>query len=162
MAILTTSGRTALAAAVAAQALHLAWGSGDAAWDATPVPEPVGATALLAELGRRAAAQVVFVTPDLNGSISVPNGKFSPVAAGQKSNNLYLRFNFDYTDAAASLIREVGIFVGTAVKPEVGGGQTYFLPADLASPGILLGLQRPPKIIRSGNTRQSFEFVLTL
>jgi hypothetical protein len=162
MAILTTSGRTALAIAVAAQPLHLAWGSGDPAWDATPVPEPVSATALVAELGRRAASQVVFVTPDVDGSISVPNGRFSPVAAGQKSNNLYLRFNFDYTDADTSQVREVAIFVGTTIKPEVGGGQSYFLPADLLSPGTLLGLQRPPKIIRSGNTRQSFEFVLTL
>jgi hypothetical protein len=162
MAILTTSGRTALAQAVAAQPLHLAWGSGDPAWDTTPVPEPVSATALLAELGRRAASQVTFVTPDLGGSISVPNGKFSPVSAGQKSNNLYLRFNFDYTDAPSALIREVAIYVGTTIKPEVGGGQTYFLPADLLDPGTLLGLQRPPKVIRSANTRQSFEFVLTL
>lgn len=162
MAILTTSGRTALAQAVAAQPLHLAWGSGDAAWDTTPVAEPVSASALVAELGRRAASQVVFVTPDLAGSISVPNGRFSPVAAGQKSNNLYMRFNFDYTDAATSSIREVAIYVGTVIKPEVGGGQTYFLPADLQDPGTLLGLQRPARIIRSGNTRQSFEFVLTL
>lgn len=162
MAILTTSGRTALAQAVAAQPLHLAWGSGDPAWDTTPVAEPVSATALLAELGRRAAAQVLFVTPDVAGSISVPNGRFSPVAAGQRSNNLYLRFNFDYSDAPTSSVREVAIFVGTAVKPEVGGGQTYFSPADLSDGGTLLALQRPPKIIRSGNTRQSFEFVLTL
>lgn len=162
MAILTTSGRTALAQAVAAQPLHLAWGAGDPAWDTVPVPEPVEAVALLAELGRRAAAEVKFVTPDTEGSISVPNGRFNPLAAGVFSNNLYFRFNFEYTDAAASEIRELAIYVGTTIKPEVGGGTTYFLPSHLLTPGTLLALQRPTKITRSGNTRQSFEFVLTL
>ena len=162
MAILTTSGRTAIAVAVAAQPLHLAIGSGDPAWDATPIAEPVGASALVAELGRRAASQVAFVVPDANGSISVPNGKFNPVAAGQKSNNLYLRFAFDYGDATTASVREIGIFLGTTIKPEVGTGVAFFLPSHLLSPGTLLGLQHPAKITRSGNTRQSFEFVLTL
>lgn len=162
MAILTTSGRTALAASVASQPIHLAWGAGDAAWDTTPVPEPVDATALVSELGRRAAAETKFVTPDAGGAISVPNGRFSEAGAGVKTNNLYLRFNFEYTDANASTVREVGIFLGTTIKPEVGGGITYFEASHLLSAGILLGLQRLPKIIRSGSTRQSFEFVLTL
>ena len=47
MAILTNSGRVAMAMSVKAQDLHLAWGSGDAAWDTTPVPESITAEALL-------------------------------------------------------------------------------------------------------------------
>lgn len=162
MAILTTSGRTALAIALAAQSIHLAWGSGDADWDITPVPPSTAATALLAELGRRAAAEVKFVVPDVEGAIAVPNGNFTALAAGQKSNNLYLRFNFDYEDASTSAIREVGIFVGTTIKAEVPPGTMYFAPADLLSPGTLLGIQRPNRINRSADTRQSFEFVITL
>ena len=48
MAILTNSGRVAMAQSVKAQPIHLAWGSGSAAWDTTPVPESITATALLA------------------------------------------------------------------------------------------------------------------
>lgn len=35
-AVLTDVGRAALAASLAAQSLHYAWGEGDAAWDADP------------------------------------------------------------------------------------------------------------------------------
>lgn len=162
MAILTTSGRTALAIAVAAQPLHLAWGSGDAAWDTTPVAESTDSTALLAELGRRAAAEVKFVVPDIEGAISVPNGNFTALPAGQSSNNIYLRFNFDYEDAPTSAIREVAVFLGTTIKDTVASGTLYFLPADLESAGTLMAIQHPNRINRSADTRQSFEFVLTL
>lgn len=37
MATLTHSGRAALAAALAAQTLHFAWGTGDPAWESAPV-----------------------------------------------------------------------------------------------------------------------------
>ena len=52
----------ALAAALASQTLHFAWGTGDAAWDTAPVPEPIDATALVNEVGRRLVTQVQFVT----------------------------------------------------------------------------------------------------
>lgn len=39
MAILTNSGRIAMTISVKTQPIHLAWGSGSAAWDTAPVPE---------------------------------------------------------------------------------------------------------------------------
>jgi hypothetical protein len=163
MAILTTSGRTALAASVAAQPLHLAWGAGSPAWDTTPVAETIGLTALTAELGRRVVDEIKFVTPDVAGAISVPNGRFTALPAGQKSNNLYLRFNFEYLDASTASIREVGVFIGTIIKPAVitaEPGRRYFAPADLQDPGILLAVQRTARIIRSAQTRQAVELVV--
>lgn len=160
MAILTTSGRTAMAIAIAAQPLHLAWGSGDAAWDATPVPEPVGATALVQEIGRRTASLIQYCTPDAQGELVVPAGRYAISAS--PTQHLYLRFNFDFTDASASLIREAGVFLGTVLQSGLPEGQRYFAPADIASPGTLLALERFPKITRSASVRQSFEFVLTL
>ena len=160
MAILTTSGRTAMAIAIAAQPLHLAWGSGDAAWDATPVAEPVTATALVQEVGRRAVTLTQFCTPDPDGELIVPAGRFAISAT--PTQHLYLRFNFDFTDASASLIREAGVFLGTVLETGLPIGQRYFTPAEIADPGVLLALERFPKITRSPSVRQSFEFVLTL
>ena len=47
MAVLQNQGRTALAQAIASQALYLAWGRGQPAWDDNPEPEPTTATALV-------------------------------------------------------------------------------------------------------------------
>lgn len=160
MAILTTSGRTALAIAVANESIHLAWGAGDPDWDTTPEAESIAATALVSEVGRRVATQVTYCTPDAEGEIIVPNGRFT--VSGTPTNNLFLRFNFDFTDAPLASIREIGIFMGTTLVGGLPPGQTYFLPADLATPGILLALERIPKIIRSAAVRQAFEFVLTI
>lgn len=160
MAILTASGRVALAIAVVAQPLHLAWGSGAAAWDAATPAEPVDATALVAEVGRRTVTTVRYCTPDANGDLIVPTGRY--LASASPTNSIYMRTDFDYTDGSSAVIREFGIFMGTQLKAGLPSGQLYFAPADIASPGTLLTLQREAKITRSAATRQSFELVLTL
>lgn len=160
MAILTTSGRTAMAVAVASKPIHLAWGQGDAAWDTTPVPEPVSATALVDEVGRRVATSIGYCTPDPAGEIVVPTGEFT--ASATPTNHLYLRFNFDFADASDKAIREAAVFIGTQVIEGLPIGQKYFLPSQIADGGILLALERFTKITRSPTVRQSFEFVLTI
>lgn len=160
MAILTTSGRVALAMSVSNEPIHLAWGSGDPDWDTTPVAESISATALVAEVGRRIATSIRYCTPDVAGEIIVPNGRFAESA--DPTNHLFLRFNFDFIDAPLASIRELGIFIGTTVNAGLPPGQMYFLPADVLTPGTLLALERIPKITRSAAVRQSFEFVLTI
>lgn len=162
MAILTQSGRAAMAAAIADQPLHLAWGSGDPAWDTTPQPEPTSATTLVNEIGRRTVTQVQFVVPDPGGTIVVPTGRFNPSPGNAPTNHLYLRFNFDFEDAPAATIREVGVFVGTEFDPALPPGQRYFAPADIVQSGILLALERIPKFDRSPAVRQNFETVITV
>ena len=147
MAILTTSGRTAMAVAIAAQPLHLAWGSGDPAWDDALIPEPIDATALVQEVGRRAVTLVQFCQPDPDGELIVPSGRFA--ISAEPTQHLYLRFNFDFADAAAGLIREAGVFLGSVVQSGLPEGQRYFAPADLASPGTLLALERRDRAIKS-------------
>lgn len=162
-AILVTSGHAAIAAAVKAGTLHLAWGTGNVAWDAQQPNDyapGVGETALVAEIGRRAASQKLFCTPDANGELYTPSGRFT--ASVSPTRYLYCRFDFDYTDAPAAEIREAGVFIGTEIDAGVPGGTTYFVPGDLDSPGTLLILERFPKIVRSTSVRQSFEHVLTL
>lgn len=160
MAILTLSGRAAMAAAIKAQPIHLAWGEGDPSWDTTPVAETVDLTALVAEVGRRAATKVAFCEPDSEGEIIVPTGRFTEVI--DESNHLFMRFNFDFQDSPDAEIREVGVFMGTQIVTGLPPGQTYFLPAEIADPGILLNIERFTKFTRSSAIRQSFEYVITI
>lgn len=159
MAILTNSGRVAMAQSVKDQPVHMAWGSGNAAWDTTPVPESITSTALLAEIGRRTASYMAYCEPDVAGEIIVPTGTFSETATPTK--HLYMRFAFDFTDAPTSSIRELAVFVGTQVEAGLPPGQMYFEPADVAAPGTLLVIEHIQKFERSAAVRQTFEFVVT-
>lgn len=160
MAILTNSGRAAAAMSVKAQPIHMAWGGGDPAWDDLPVPAPeqAVATALLNEFGRRRATQVLYCTPDPQGELVVPTGRFT--ASSTPTKYLYLRFAFDFTEAQASVIREIAVFIGSIAKADVPAGQDYLVPSELQDPGMMLALEHIPKLIRSASVRQQFEFVI--
>jgi hypothetical protein len=158
-AVLTTSGRTAIATAIKARTAHLAWGSGDPSWGNTPPAPPANATALLAEVGRRKATLVDYCAPDANGSISAPEGKFSISAT--PTNNLYFKFHFEFEEGVGSTIREQAIFLDTVAAVGVPAGQFYLTPVQVAQPGTLLVIERRAPIIREITTRQLFEFVVT-
>ena len=160
MAILTTVGRTALAMAIANETIHLAWGTGNPDWDTTPAAESIGDTALIAELGRHAISVLGYCSPDENGEIQVPNGRFT--LSQTPTNYLFMRFAFSFGDSETGTIREVGIFIGTTFVSGLPSGQVYFLPNQIQDPGRLLALEHIPALIRSPNVRQTFEFVLTL
>lgn len=164
--ILPTSGRIAIATAIMARPLHFAWGSGLPAWDTTPVVESVGNTALVNEIGRRKPTVASYVVPDALGLITCPvfNGtgtdivKFS--VSSTPTSNIYLKFEFDYTDAPTSVIREVGLFSSSTEVSGLPLGQMYFSPAQIATQGLLLGIENlATKITRTASSRQVFEFV---
>jgi hypothetical protein len=158
-AVLTTSGRIAIATAIKTRTAHLAWGSGDVAWGNTPPAPPANATALLAEVGRRRANQVDYCAPDVNGVISVPEGKFS--ISPSPTSNLYFKFHFEFEDAVGSTVREQAIFLDTVEAGGVPAGQFYLTPAQVGQPGTLLVIERRAPIVREITTRQLFEFVVT-
>lgn len=160
MAILTNSGRAALAAAIVAKPIHMAWGSGDAAWDTTPVAVTTSATALVSEIGRRTATQIKYCTPQTGGDLVVPTGEFTESLTPTKY--IYLRFNFDFVDAPVAAIREVAVFSDTQLVSDLPSGQRYFTPSNVASPGILMVIERIPRFDRSPSVRQSFEFVIEI
>lgn len=158
MAVLTNSGRSAVAKAIKTGAIHMAWGSGMSAWDTTPDPVSVNATSLVNEVGRRTVSQTMYCVPDAAGGIVVPNGRFSPSATPTKY--LYLRFAFDNADSPAATIREVGVFTGTVAKPSVPIGQEYLVPSEVLTTGDLLVTERIQRLERSADIRQQFEFVI--
>lgn len=158
MPILTKSGRVVIAESIAARPLHLAWGSGDGTWT-TPPAEDVNAAALQNEVGRRTATEVAYVVPNPSGDIVLPSGTFSRSVT--PTNNLYVRASFDFADASGSVIREVGIFAGTATQTGLPPGQSYFPPSQVTDPGRLLHLENITPIFRSSAIRESFEVIIT-
>lgn len=158
MAIITESGRIAVAASVKSQQIHMAWGTGDPLWDSSPEPEDVGATALLNEIGRRRVTQTLFCTPSPTGELIVPSGRFSVSEVPTKY--IYLRFSFDFDDAPSETIRELGVFVGTQLKPGVPEDKEYVEPSEIESPGQLLVIEHILAMPRSDEVRQQFEFVI--
>lgn len=160
MAILVNSGRTARASALLSKSFYMAWGNGLSAWDTTPVDPIITDTALVAEVGRRRVSLAGFCTPDNSGNIIVPNGTFT--LSGTPTKNIYLRFNFDFTDGVGESIREIGVFSDCSVVGGLPSGQFYFTPNQVSSPGFLMVLDHIPKITRTSSVRQVFEFVITV
>jgi hypothetical protein len=158
-AVLTTSGRIAIATAIKARTAHLAWGSGDPTWTSTPPDPPANTSALLAEVGRRKAVQVEFCTPDAAGAVVVPEGTFTITTT--PTNNLYYRFHWDFADGAGSTIREMAIYIDTVAAAGVPIGQFYLLPAQVAQPGILLTAERRAPLVREAYSRPMLEYVVT-
>lgn len=158
MPILTTSGRVVIAESIAERPVHLAWGTGDGAW-VSPPSEDAAATELLNEIGRREASEVSYVVPDSGGDIVLPTGVYSRSVT--PTNHLYVSTNFDFADASSSVIREIGLFVGTEVIGGLPVGQKYFVPAEVDAPGRLLHLENLAPIFRSPAIRENFEVVIT-
>ena len=171
LATLTKTGRAAIAKALAARPIHLAWGSGNPEWDAEDavLPSLVTATALVAELGRRTPATIGFVEPDDAGDIVIPvsvgaSGEIQEARYRQVADAptpyLYVRVNYNFEDASNAVVREIGVFMDTVLKP---AGQRYFTPGELESPGLLVAAQIiKPAINRSPSVRQTIEFVLPI
>lgn len=152
------NGRIATAKLISEQPIHIAWGTGNAAWDAVPDPEPVDAAGLVAEIGRRTATQVGFVIPDAAGTIETPQGNFT--LSGTPTRHLYVRVVFAFDEAATEHIRELGIFLGTGILAGLPAGQRYFTPAQITDQGELYLLDRSQNFQRNGAVRPAFEYVL--
>lgn len=125
-----------------------------------PVESATSAT-LANEVGRRVATEVSFCTPNnTSGAIVVPTGRFD--VSSTPTNNLYMRFVYDFADAAGELIREQAVYIDTVTDAALPSGQTYFDDTDVTTAGTLLVIQHSPAITRLSSTRETFEFVITL
>jgi hypothetical protein len=102
---------------------------------------------------------VQYVVPDAVGSIVLPEGRFSPSATPTRS--LYIRTDFDFSEATGAAIREVGLFVRAVIQAGLPAGQRYFTPSQVTNPGRLLHLKNFQPIYRFPNNRERFEIVMT-
>ncbi len=173
LATLTHIGRAAIALSISERPLHIAWGSGDTSWDnsGASLPSLLNATSLVNEIGRRTPGIIGFVEPDEAGDIVIPisaGGEDAIQEARYRSVKgptpfLYVRANYNYSDASNAIIREMGVFLNTKFIEGLPPGQQYFLPTDIADPGLLLAAQIIlPRINRSPSVRQTVEFVLPI
>jgi hypothetical protein len=173
LAVLTKIGRAAFVKAVKERPLYLAWGTGNPAWDAAgaELPSLVDATALTAEVGRRKVSLAAFAIPDDAGGIVIPKGT-TPAGEVQEARYsvsetptpyLYVLVNYNFADAADATIRELAVFMDSVPVEGLPPGQQYFLPAEIAEPGLILAAQIfSPPINRSPSIRQVIEFVMPL
>lgn len=159
MAILTKSGRAAMAKAVADQPVFMCWGKGDENWPSPPPDESINASELIDVVGYRKATLISYCEPDPNGEIVIPSGTFT--LSQENTHHLYLRFVFDFEDGLSETIREVGILIGTEPKPGLPPGQYYFTPDQVETAGMLLLVEHREPILREMGVRETFEFVVT-
>lgn len=160
MAILTNSGRVAIANAITSLPLHFAWGAGDGTW-LTPPSESPAATALVAEIGRRTVTSWAYVVPNPSGPISVTTGTFSLSPGNAPTRHVWLKADFSFTDAPSAVIRELAVFSDTTLVSGLPGGQAYFAPSEVQDPGHLLYLENIVPIFRSPLTQENFEAVIS-
>lgn len=173
IATVTHSGRAALIAALIRQPLHLAWGTGDPAWEdeGAELPSLVYSTALVNEIGRRVPSLVGFALPDEEGDIIVAKG-LRPDGTVEKARYkrseeptpyLYVQVLYDFEEASQSVIREIALFMDTVTNPDLPPGKRYFLPGDIADPGTVVAAQIfKPGFTRSPSIQQGINFVMPL
>lgn len=176
IATLTDAGRAYIANIIIQHPIHVAWGSGDAAWDDDPDKNHMKGnirpeTALVHELGRRVATVKAFVVPDDNGDIVIPTGIGGDNEVGKlrysrvdyPTPNILVKASFDFGEAPNDVIREVAVFLDTVAKSDVLPGKAYLTPAEVDDPGVMLELERQdPVIPRSPALQQTFYFVLPI
>tara|TARA_B100001094_G_C18153963_1_gene785350 strand:- start:1364 stop:1849 length:486 start_codon:yes stop_codon:yes gene_type:complete len=160
MAILTESGRIALAKRVKELPIFMAWGEGEGASSKDGNIEK-----LKTPLGILNAAEVAYVTSvDINqqAEIDVDTGKFNRSKSGVPTKHLYFKFQFDFEDAQGKIIKELGVFVGKKVgaPQDTGYQQTSKMNAIIKACDLLLFELRKP-IHRDEGVRETFEFVIT-
>lgn len=161
MSILTNAGRATLAEMVMARPLHLALGRGVASWGDSPPPPEFTDTALVSEMGRKAATRRFFVEEDGAGEIELPGGR-RWTASTEPTRHIYCEFAFAWEEGNGETVRELGLFIDTAAKATVPASQTWLLPEDIEDAGTLLAVERPdaPDLF-TPRKRGVFEHVLT-
>lgn len=159
MSVLVNEGRAAIAAAIAARPLHLAWGEGDPDWGSGPFPAPnKNSNALINEVGRRALTSWNYCTPDVAGDIVTTTGRYSVSAT--PTPHLFLSFKYDFADGADKTIREAAVFMDTQLVAGLPAGKKYFQLADIAGPGLMLSREHL-YIPRSPASRETIDLVIT-
>jgi hypothetical protein len=130
----------------------------DDPWTTTPPAANPAHTKLYNEVGRRRAITKKYVTPDVNGDIDTPNGRWSESLV--PTRHIYLQVGYALTDAADQTLYQMGAFVGTT--PASGfENSNYLLPGQIAESGTLFALSNVSPIYRNSSTREIRELVIT-
>lgn len=162
MQVLQDAGRIALAQALAAMPVYIAWGRGDGAWTVPPAT-PSNRTALLDEIGRRKVVDVAYALPASAADYDVElPGNIYYKRSVEPTPYLLLATTFGFEEAVGETVRECAVFFGTTTAVGVPAGQRYLEPADIATPGAMYSLEYRAPTPRSGTTKATEEIVIPL
>lgn len=160
MMILQNAGRIALAQAVAAQTMYIAWGTGDGQWSEPPQTTDDN-TSMQAEIGRRLVTQVGYAVPATadDYDIELPGGNYFKTSP-QPTAWLHIQCAFDFADGDGQTIREVGLFVGGTAAQGVPPGKRYLLPHEVGQQGQIYLLENRHPVLRTSTLKAVEEIIL--
>ena len=166
MAILTEQGRIRLASEVHKLPIYMAWGEGNEEWKGNDLSDTVDVEdrALLSPVGVLKVTEKCFVEPvtdESKAEIDVDSGLFnrSDNNGDTATKHLYMKFQFDFDHAEGKTIREMGVYVGTALS-----GDPLYVDlenTEIEDLGDLMLLEHRRPIHRDEGVRETFEFVIT-
>lgn len=107
-------GHIALAKSLLQDDFYMAWGTipeGEPVWSQNPPALDPNTTNLLQEVGRRLVTQKSFCRPDPAGPIEVNEQTW--ILSDTPTRYIYLQFKFDFQDAPADTLYQLGIFLST-------------------------------------------------
>lgn len=159
MAVLTESGRIAVASILASQPVHLAWGAGSVLWDVTPTQPSVNDTGLVAELGRMHATAIQYALPSDTGDVELPEGRYA--ISTNPTKYLLLTFASSFGTGNGESVRELGVYFGATLKAGIEATE-YLTPDQLETTGAMLVVERVAVFKRESNTRQKFTYLVEL
>jgi hypothetical protein len=136
--------------------LMLAVGTGDPAWT-YPQPLTGRETALAAPAAMVRPRFKEFVMEDPEGDIVIPGAVAVGIAptvtrwrvSAAPTRHLCLMFKLDYVDGPTLTLREEAVYIDPVLAASVPPGRTYIPWADVADPGMLLGAERGPPLLRA-------------
>ena len=107
-------GHIALAKSLLQDDFFMAWGTipeGEPVWSNNPPALDPTTKALMQEVGRRLVTQKSFCKPDPNGPIEVNEQTW--ILSEEPTRYIYLQFKFDFQDAPADTLYQLGVFLST-------------------------------------------------
>lgn len=113
----------------------------------------------LNELGRRVATDRSFVIRDDNGPIIAEGTRWSRVS--YPTENLFLQFAFEGSEAINSSIYQTMLFIGTVAADGVPPGKQYLLPSEVKDKGTPYMVENHQPFPRNSGKREIFEYVIT-
>lgn len=158
--VMVDSGRTTLAKRIYSSTICLAVGSGLSAWASPPADPAVTDSALAAPVAMVRSSAKSFVVPDsASGTILMPDSSKWSISANP-SKYLYVSFVLGFSDGAADVYKELGLYLDPTFTAGVPAGQNYVPWANVTAPGDLLALEHFLPIERTG-VRATFSKILT-
>jgi len=128
-----------------------------------PIPDP-SKTVIEQPIGYKKASEVTFVKQDPAGTIEYLGERYTAIddieARSLRSTLIYLKFVVEYTELPATTTRQIGIFRGLGLKPEVDPNLQAALPEEVNNVGDLEILDNTMPNTRAEYQRDEYSYMI--